>query len=85
MTTKSKIILGLVGAAAAGVIVGLVLAPEKGSDVRQKLKTTAGEWADHLTDLFADAKGEIQNLKNKGSKMANDAANKYSNAKEKYS
>jgi gas vesicle protein len=85
MTTKSKIILGLVGAAAAGVIVGLVLAPEKGSDMRQKLKSTAGEWADHLTDLFADAKGEIQNLKNKGSKMANDAANKYSNAKENYS
>ena len=85
MTTKSKIILGLVGAAAAGVIVGLILAPEKGSDMRQKLKSTAGEWADHLTDLFADAKGEIQNLKNKGSKMANDAANKYSNAKENYS
>ncbi len=85
MTNKSKIILGLVGAAAAGVIVGLVLAPEKGADMRQKLKTTAGEWADHLTDLFADAKGEIQNLKNKGSKMANDAANKYSNAKENYS
>ncbi len=84
MTTKSKIILGLVGAAAAGVIVGLVLAPEKGSDMRQKLKSTAGEWADHLTDLFADAKGEIQNLKNKGSKVANDAANKYSNAKENY-
>ncbi len=85
MTTKSKIILGLVGAAAAGVIVGLVLAPEKGADMRRKLKDTAGEWADHLTDLFADAKGEIQNLKNKGSKMANDAANKYSNVKENYS
>lgn len=85
MTTKSKIILGLVGAAAAGVIVGLVLAPEKGSDMRKKLKDTAGDWADHLTDLFADAKGEIQNLKNKGSKLASDAANKYTNAKENYS
>ncbi len=85
MTTKSKIILGLVGAAAAGVIVGLVLAPEKGADMRRKLKDTAGDWADHLTDLFANAKGEIQNLKEKGSKAANDAANKYSNVKENYS
>ncbi len=85
MTTKSKIILGLVGAAAAGVIVGLVLAPEKGADMRRKLKDTAGDWADHLTDLFANAKGEIQNLKDKGSKAANDAANKYSNVKENYS
>ncbi len=84
MTTKSKIILGLVGACAAGVIVGLVLAPEKGSDMRRKLKDTAGDWASHLTDLFADAKGEIQNLKNKGSKMASDVANKYNNAKENY-
>jgi len=85
MTTKSRIILGLVGAAAAGVIVGLLIAPEKGSDMRTKLKDTAGDWADHLTDLFANAKGEIQNLKDKGSKMASDAANKYSNAKENYS
>lgn len=85
MTTKSKIVLGLVGAAAAGVIVGLMLAPEKGSDMRRKLKDTAGDWADHLTDLFANAKGEIQNLKDKGSRMANDAANKYSNTKENYS
>jgi len=85
MTTKSKIILGLVGAAAAGVIVGLLIAPEKGSDMRTKLKDTAGDWADHLTDLFANAKGEIQNLKEKGSKAASDAANKYSNAKENYS
>ena len=40
MTTKSKVILGLVGAAAAGVIVGLLLAPEKGSDLRKKVKET---------------------------------------------
>ncbi len=89
MTTKSKIILGLVGAAAAGVIVGLVLAPEKGSDMRQKLKDTAGDWSDHLADLFSNAKAtakeEFQNLKNKGSRMASDAADKYSNAKENYS
>ncbi len=89
MTTKSKIILGLVGAAAAGVIVGLVLAPEKGTDMRKKLKQTAGDWADHLTDLFANAKGEIDNLKGKASKeaksMANDASNKFGNMKESYS
>ncbi|MBD0331568.1 MAG: YtxH domain-containing protein [Chitinophagaceae bacterium] len=89
MTTKSKIILGLVGAAAAGVIVGLVLAPEKGTDLRKKLKKTAGEWADHLTDLFANAKGEIENLTGKASKeaksMASDAGNKFNNMKESYS
>lgn len=89
MTTKSRIILGLVGAAAAGVIVGLVLAPETGSDLRQKVKDTAGDWADHLTDLFANAKGELSNLANKGSKearnAASDAGNAFNNVKESYS
>jgi gas vesicle protein len=85
MTTKSKVILGLVGAAAAGVIVGLLLAPEKGSDMRKKVKDTAGDWAGHLTDLFASAKGEIDTLKNKGAKAASDAGSKFNSVKESYS
>jgi gas vesicle protein len=89
MSTKSKIILGLVGAAAAGVVVGLLLAPEKGSDIRRGIGRTAGDWADHLTDLFANAKGELQNLKDKATRAAGDAAseagNKFNNVKESYS
>lgn len=85
MTTKSKIILGIMGAAAAGVVVGLLLAPEKGTEMRQTIKRTAGDWADHLTDLFANAKGEIENLRGKGERAANDAANKFNSTKESYS
>ena len=89
MSTKSKVILGLVGAAAAGVIVGLLLAPDKGTEMRGKIKQTAGDWADHLTDLFANAKGEIESLKNKATKgasnIANEAGNKFNDIKESYS
>ena len=85
MSTKSKIILGLVGAAAAGVVVGLLLAPEKGTELRKKVKDTAGDWASHLTDLFANAKDEISNLKEKGSKAASEAGNKFNNVRESYS
>jgi gas vesicle protein len=85
MSNKSKVILGLVGAAAAGVLVGLLLAPEKGTDLRKKVGKTAGDWASHLTDLFANAKGEINDLKNKGTKAATDAGNKFNNVKENYS
>ena len=89
MTTKSQIILGLVGAAAAGVLIGLILAPEKGQDFRNKLKQTAGDWADHLTDLFANAKGEFENLKGKATReaknMANEAGNQFGNMKQSYS
>lgn len=82
MSTKSKIILGLVGAAAAGVLVGLLLAPEKGSDLRKRVKNTAGDWASHLTDLFASAKGEVDNMKAKGTRAASD---KFNNIRESYS
>jgi gas vesicle protein len=85
MANKTKLILGLVGAAAAGVVVGLLLAPEKGTTTRRKIKETATDWAEHLTDLFASAKGEIDNLKKKGAKAANDAANSFGNVKESYS
>lgn len=85
MNTKSKVILGLVGAAAAGVVVGLLLAPEKGTDTRQKITRTAGDWGTQLSDLFANAKEELNNLKNKGSKAANDAASRYSNTTESFS
>ena len=77
MTTKSKIILGLVGAAAAGVVVGLLLAPEKGTEIRSRISSKANGWAEHLTDLFADAKGELKNLRSRGKSMASEAGNSY--------
>ena len=85
MTTKTKVILGLVGAAAAGVIVGLLVAPEKGADIRKKVGDTASDWAGRLTDLFTSAKGEVDNLKTKGSNMAKEAANRFANVQETYS
>lgn len=85
MTTRSKVILGLVGAAAAGVIVGLLVAPEKGADIRKKVGDTATDWAGRLSDLFANAKSEVDNLRTKGTDVAREAANKFSNVQETYS
>ena len=85
MTTKSKIILGLVGAAAAGVIVGLLLAPEKGTELRSKISQKAGDWTSHLSDLFANAKDEVGNLTKKGSRAASDAGSRFNNVTESFS
>lgn len=82
---NSKVILGLIGAAAAGVLIGMILAPEKGTDLRKKIGDTAGDWASHLTDIFANAKGELQNLSGKGAKAASQAADRLNNMKENYS
>lgn len=85
MANKTKLILGLVGAAAAGVVVGLLLAPDKGTETRKKIKQTATDWAGHLSDLFSTAKEEIDNLKRKGTKAARDANNTFSDVRESYS
>lgn len=89
MTTTSKVILGIVGAAAVGAVVGMLLAPDKGSDLRKKVKDAANDWACQLADLFAEGKTELQNLKNKGAKGArdvkNEAENTFNNVRESYS
>ena len=72
MNTKSRVVLGILGAAAAGVVIGLLMAPEKGSEVRKKLKKTASGWADELTHLFV-----------KGKAAAEDAAAAADEAKDK--
>ena len=56
MTTRTKIILGIAGAAAAGVVVGLLLAPEKGTELRSRISQKMCDWTSHLSDLFANAK-----------------------------
>ncbi len=85
MTTKSKIILGLVGAAAAGVVVGLLLAPDKGTELRSKISKKTGDWTNHLSDLFSSAKEEVSNMARKGSRVASDAGNKFNNVTDNFS
>lgn len=63
MTTSTKIILGVVGAAAAGAVIGLILAPQKGTDLRKRLSYKAYDWADQLGDLIDSGKSKLDELK----------------------
>lgn len=60
MTTTTKVILGLVGAAAVGAAIGLLFAPEKGSDLRKNIKDKAGKWTDKLTDMIQSGKDHVK-------------------------
>jgi len=50
--TTAKVIGALLAGAAIGVAIGLLLAPEKGSDTRKKIKEGAGDLADKIKDLI---------------------------------
>jgi gas vesicle protein len=65
MTTSTKVVLGIFGALAAGVAIGLLIAPEKGEEMRNRIKKTAGGWADNLSNLFVKGKEEAEALVNR--------------------
>jgi len=85
MTTTTKIALGVFGAAAAGVIIGLLIAPEKGSDMRKRIKKTAGGWADNLNHLFVSGKEGLEEVKDKAKHARSAAEEKVNKIKESYS
>ena len=70
MTTTTKIVLGLIGAAAVGAAVGLLLAPSSGTELRKNLKDKAGEWADNLGGMFNRGKEELDGLKEETKRRA---------------
>ncbi|HMU46046.1 MAG TPA: YtxH domain-containing protein [Chitinophagaceae bacterium] len=85
MTTKNKIVLGIIGAAAAGVVIGMLVAPEKGKDMRKKIKQSAGDLADGLSNFFVTAKNEADELKQKAKSAKSAAEDKVSKVKESLS
>jgi gas vesicle protein len=60
MTSRTKIILGLFAAAAAGAAFGVLFAPEKGSELRKRIKAKAGSVVDDLSELLALGKEKVQ-------------------------
>jgi gas vesicle protein len=89
MDTKSKVILGILGAAAAGVVIGMLVAPEKGEETRKRLRKTAGEWADNLSHLWDRGKhaaeDAAQEAKDKARYAKSAAEEKVNKMKESFS
>lgn len=48
----TKIIVGLAAAAVAGAAIGMLLAPEKGTDLQKKLRDEANKWIDEARKLL---------------------------------
>jgi len=62
MTTGTKVVFGILGAAAAGVVIGMLIAPEKGSEIRARIVKSNGDWVDNLNNIFVRGKEELEDL-----------------------
>lgn len=52
--STGKVLLGVVAGLAAGAVLGILFAPEKGSDTRRLIKRKSEDLADELKDKFDD-------------------------------
>ncbi|PWK25171.1 gas vesicle protein [Arcicella aurantiaca] len=76
MSNNSKIVIGIATAAAVGAAIGLMFAPEKGSDLRKKVKQNANSWADDLLTAIQNGKDNAKNLADDAQSKAKSWKNK---------
>lgn len=50
--SSSKVLLGFVAGAAVGALAGILFAPDKGSNTREKIANKAGDWTDAAKESF---------------------------------
>ncbi|HLN52983.1 MAG TPA: YtxH domain-containing protein [Lentimicrobium sp.] len=76
-----KMILSIAAGVAAGAVLGILLAPDKGSETRRKISERSNEYADNLKtkfndfiesmlDKFDSVKSEAENLAQRGMNKA---------------
>jgi gas vesicle protein len=52
--SSGKVILGILAGAAAGALLGILFAPDKGSTTRKKILSKGEEYADDLKAKFSE-------------------------------
>lgn len=63
MKNTGKILIALAVVAAAGAIVGILFAPDKGSETRRKINEQGKKIADGVKDKFRKGKEKFNDLK----------------------
>jgi len=68
--STSKILLGFVAGAAVGAALGILFAPDKGTETRRKISEQGNDLADNLKGKFSDL---VDGVKDKFSSVKSEA------------
>ena len=82
MNDNSKVLVALLAGLAAGAALGLLFAPEKGTETRDKLGQSLKDFGDSIKDRAAD---EINNLGTLKDKVVDSIKTKLRDAEDQYS
>lgn len=78
MNRTSKIITAFAAGAAAGAILGVLFAPGKGSDTREKIKDKAKQLSGDLEEKLCKAEQKIKDLKEEIENAVKEKTEKFS-------
>lgn len=83
----NKVVLGVLGGLAAGALLGVLLAPDKGSKTRQRIlkkgKDYAGDAKEKMDNLAGVVNKSYKNLWQEGKNLINDSKEKLDHLKNK--
>ena len=77
MNTSGKILAAVAAGIAAGAVLGILFAPDKGSETRRKLNEEGKKFAEDLKDKFSKGKEKFKDMKEDFEKTVREKAEEF--------
>ncbi len=77
MNNTGKILTAVAAGAVAGAILGILFAPDKGSETRRKINDGGRKMADNLKNRFRKSRDEFNDMKEEISKKFRETADEF--------